>query len=832
MFANVLAAALRNLARNRLYAAISIASLAVGMAAAILTGLYLRDELTFDRFIPGYGDVFVVISDFRSPGRVPLVTDVTPPNVAAALKVDFREIQAVARLAQDSAGVGRGGDVSAVETVGWVDPDFFKVLPLPVLAGDADEAMHRPDGVVITRAMARKVFGRDAPIGEILQLDRGVNLRVGAVLRDFPANTHLAQEIYASGLNAASLTHAVDARPLARGGYNLTGRTYVRMPTSAATRLNAELPVFFRRRFALADGKLVAGATASLSLVPLTGLHLYPLNGSTLTASKEQGNPAALTALGLIAALILAMAGVNFVNLMTARAARRAMEVGVRKAAGAARSHLIAQFIGESVIHGLIGLALAVTAVELALPSLRILLDRPLDFAYWRDPGVLSAALGMSLVVGVLAGVYPALVQSGFRPATVLKGDLSQTTGAATVRLALAVLQFALLIGLILAAVVIARQTHYALNEGLRVDKDQILLLRLSRPRRPAAASRPPLVQCRDALPDLVRSLPGVLGAACSSGLALDDGDISVPIILPGGAAVTAGVAMADYGFFELYGVRPLAGRLFQADHPGDLQPLDGPPPNPPKVAVINAGAARMLGYARPELAIGHTFRAAGYGEAPARARGASIEIIGVVPDVAFDLLHRGVRPMIYTLSPRAFDTLSIKLKGHDLPQTLSAIAQVWRRVVPGRPAQWRFMDQYLQTIYAGTLRQGYLIDALCGVAVFIACLGLFGLAAFTAEQRTKEIGVRKSMGASRGDIVRLLLWQSTRPALWANLIAWPAGWWAMDRWLHGFGRHIALEPWLFVAASTTALAIAWVTVFAHTVKVAGAKPVGALRYE
>jgi putative ABC transport system permease protein len=675
------------------------------------------------------------------------------------------------------------------------------------LAGDPAGALRQPDTAVITRAMARKYFGQDAPIGQMLELNHAIRLRVGAVLKDLPSNTHLTQQIFVSGLNAASPLRAADAQPVPRASFALSFRTYVRVADpAAAARLGDAMPAFFARRLALPDGKMPGGVEATLRLTPLAGLHF---------ARGGEGSRSTLSALGLIAALILGVAGINFVNLMTARAARRAVEVGVRKVSGAQRRHLVMQFVGEAVIQALIALALAVVTVELVLPGLRTLLDRPLDFAYWRDPGLLAACLALSLAVGALAGAYPALVQSGFRPATVLKGGLAQTAGSEWVRSGLATLQFAVLIGLILAVVVIARQTRFALNEGLRVDKAQMLWMEVLPPDGPPAPPGPVKPPCRDTFVEQARKLPGVLGAACSSNAVLDVTDTETTVLSPGGAVLGVGLAFVDYGFFELYGLKPAAGRFLSRDHPAD---------ETAKVAVINQRAAAALGFASAAQAVGQSFR-----NYPSKE---AVQIIGVVPDFTFDLSQGPQRPVIYTLNPSAFDYLSIKLKGAQIPETLKAIDALWKTTGSARPASRRFVDEALQTVYASTLRQGYLIDAACAVAVFIACLGLFALAAFTAARRTKEIGVRKAMGASKGDIVRLLLWQFTQPVLWANLIAWPLGWWAMRHWLNGFSARIALSPWDFAAAGAAAVAIAWLTVSWQSFMVARAKPANALRYE
>ncbi|HEY4029464.1 MAG TPA: ABC transporter permease [Caulobacteraceae bacterium] len=821
MFANVFAATLRNLARNRLYAAISIASLAVGMAATILTGLYLRDELTFDRFIPGYRNAFVVVTHLRPAGRTALVTDLTYPALAAPLKLQFPEIRYTARLDSRSMAVGRNA-LTTLENVAWIDPDFFRILPLPVIAGDPAAAMARPDGVVITRRMARKVFGQDAPIGQLLQLDRKLTLRVGAVLQDLPGNTHLDADVFASNLNAAAPHAPGTERPLRRGQFTFGTRVYVGVRDPAdGPRLDQALQAFTAQRILLPNGLLPSGSSLSLRLVPLAGLHLYPLQGLSLPGAKPQGNPSVLAALGLIAALVLAAAAVNFVNLMTARASRRAVEVGVRKAAGATRGDLVLQFMGESILYGLIGLVLALGVVELALPGLRAALDRTLVFDYWREPRTLAALAALSLGVGALAGAYPAFVQSSFRPAVVLKGALPHTSGSMRVRTLLVALQFAVLVGLTLAVGVIAKQTHFALNDALRIDKAQMVMLDIL---PPSPAPRPQ--QCRDAFIDRVRALPGVQGAACASMPAMDTGDSPVHVSLPSGADMILTGAGLDRGFLELYGVRPLAGRFFNAAHPEDEAPARSPAEV--KTVVVNQTAARALGYRSPEQAVGQALHITAYNA----MAGGPAQIVGVAPDFGFDLVNHGVRPMVYFEWPSVSGVMNIKLTGRSIPETLSEIDAAWRATGAVRPPTRRFADDYVQSIYADTIRQGWLIDALCAVAVFVAALGMLGLAVFVGERRTKEIGVRKAMGATNGEVVRLLLWSFSRPMLAANLIAWPVSWWALDRWLQGFGRHIGLEPWMFLAASAAALAFAIAVTLFHTLGVARVRPALALRYE
>jgi putative ABC transport system permease protein len=331
----------------------------------------------------------------------------------------------------------------------------------------------------------------------------------------------------------------------------------------------------------------------------------------------------------------------------------------------------------------------------------------------------------------------------------------------------------------------------------------------------------------------------GVEAAACASNIAVTGGSAPTEAITAAGRSASLDMAPVDFGLFELHGLRPLAGRFLSQDRAADAVLLAGPDAQAQPPVVINAAAVRRLGFASAAAAVGQPLSWQRY-NAAARGVGDNLfprrasQIVGVVPDFSMQTVREPIRPMVYYVDPSVLENayLAVRVSGRDTGATLSRIAREGRAPGARRPLVIRFYSQIAQALYADIVQQSAAVMAGAGVAVFIACLGLFGLAAFTAERRTKEIGIRKAMGASRADIVRLLLWQFTRPVLWANLIAWPLAWWAMDRWLHGFARHIALQPWLFLAASAAALVIAWAVVLAHTIKVASARPIGALRYE
>jgi putative ABC transport system permease protein len=463
-------------------------------------------------------------------------------------------------------------------------------------------------------------------------------------------------------------------------------------------------------------------------------------------------------------------------------------------------------------------MVLAVALVETLLPALNAFLMRGMTLPYWREPALLAGLTAAALGVGLLAGAYPALVLSSFRPATVLKGGPIEAGGSGLVRQGLVVVQFVVLIVLILAVAVVWGQTRYAMSEGLRLDKDQVVVVHAT--------------PCRGAFLTEVSRTPGVKAAACSSRgmLGLDDFDPAKFVMeaqTPGGPVAHTDMGLVDFGLFELYGVQPVAGRLFAGGAPGDELPRQPKQGVQRGSIILNETAVRKMGLASAQAAIDQRIVVGpGYGD---------FVVVGVVPDFTLDLLNAPVRPTVYMVdfaNYPADQVLSIKLDGARAPETLRAIDRLWKATGRAGPIRRQFLDDYVQRLYVGTVRQAFLVSVLCGLALFLAGLGLLGLAAFTAERRTKEIGVRKAMGASTRDILTLLIWQFTRPVLVAWLIAWPIGWWAMSRWLDGFAYRIALSPWMFVGAGLAALAIAWVTVGGHAWGIARRKPVAALRYE
>ena len=831
MLRNYLAAALSDLGRNWFYAGVTILGLAVSFAAAIVIGLYLRDEYTFERFLPGYEQAYRLESDATLPGQKARPMIFTSGVLAEPLKLAFPEVRYVARLRSGRPSL-KIGAVSTSEQAVWVGPDFFRVMPYPVLAGDPDAAMQSPDGLVLTRSMARKYFGQDAPIGRTLLVNPAEDaaygyapadkaavtsfhpMRVMAVLKDLPSNTHLNVQIFAPARAPFSSMSIEDRYGSA---YNISELTYVKLKAGVApASLAARLVAFGNQHYPPQPGV----PAFRFRLMPISQIHFSDI-GMGPDVIRPSVDPRVDAGIAAVGVLIVVIAAINFVTLMTARASRRAVEVGVRKAVGARRGDLVVQFMGETLIYVLIALVLAAALTELVLPYVNAFLGRTLAFDYLGDASLAAGLAGSALLIAVTAGLYPALALSSFRPAAVLGGGKAQAPGSARVRQALVVAQFAILIGLIAMTATIYRQTQFALNDALHMDTSQVAFL-----------AEP----CHSAFSQEAAALPGVKARSCASFGAMTFGENPTFALGPDRTRRTLDEAVVDVGFFELHGLKPLAGRFFSRGQGADMI-LDRPDPDAtlqPNV-VINEGASRVLGYARPADAVGKII-------IWARNSALSIKsglptprpsmVVGVVGDFTLGSIRNQIPPQIFDVYPDKSQFVLLKLDGRVLPETLKALQALWRTTGHNRPADFGFESGYVQDHYKDILIQSAAIAVCSALAVVIACLGLFALAAFTTERRIKEIGVRKAMGAGTFDVVRLLLWQFTKPVLWANLIAWPLAFWVMDHWLHGFAYRVDLPVWLFLAASAAAVLIAWATVAIHAWLAARAAPATALRYE
>jgi len=813
MIGNYLVTAWRNLTRHKLYGFINIAGLTIGLACAILILLYLRDELSWDRWIPESENLYRVESTFYMPGgRDHDFFTVAPFPVTTTMQASFPEVTAQTHLIpQDMTAqvAGRQFPVS----VASVDTNFLRVIRLPLVSGNPATALAKPESLLLSEATAKKFFGTANPLGKTVLLGDGHALVVTGVLRDLPHNTHLQIDLMMPNTSKAD-TFPLPAR---QSWLNVNGPSYLKLaPGTDLAALQRKLAPMLDKNIDVKKQMNIdmkGSAILQLHLTPFHDVHLAEF-GET-----EKGRQGTVYGFAVIAVLILLIACFNYMNLATARAAMRAREIALRKVMGARRGQLIVQFLGESVLTALAALCLAFGIVELLLPAYDSFLARPITYNLLADWPLTLGFIAVALLAGLLGGFYPALLLSGFRPAARLGTGMSGIGGSGLLRTTLVVLQFAISISLGIAMLVMFVQIGFARQVDMGFDRHNMVVI---------DGAGPLLRPARESLMQTLAAEPSIAGVASSNMTPLDGGILVMNVVVPGRAdQIVIRNVDTDPDFPKVYGMKLLAGRFLTRDHALDTRaPNDPKNPTPPTERELNilisGGAARQFGFT-PQQAIGKYVTSQGMGR---------MHIVGVVGDANFDGVTRAVQPFLLFYDPRGTGTVSVRIKPGQNQAALAAIDRIWHRFAPTVAIERRFQDESFDKLFAADERESAIFAFFVGIAIFIACLGLFGLASFTAQRRTREIGVRKVFGARTRDIVRLLLWQFSIPVLLANLIAWPVAWYYLRHWLEGYAYRIALSPLYFVAAGFIALAVAWATVITHTLLTARANPIHALRYE
>jgi putative ABC transport system permease protein len=827
MFRNYLTIALRNLIRHKLYSVINIAGLAVGLACVLFIILFARDELSYDKWVPDSSNLYRLELTIYPPGRPPLATAVTPFPMPAAMRDEIPGVTGMTRI-QSEPMTMTAGDRQFRELVNVVEPNFFQLIKLPLVAGNPAQVFRQPESVVLSESAARKYFGSADPIGKTLTdakgkcgqadtacRDTSVPLTVTGVLRDLPHNSQLSGEVFIPNTSIADY-YSDDQKA---SWFNQNGWAYLTLApgTDPQTVIAKTRPILDR-----ALGPMLKQFAINMRGSEVYLPHLTPFAQVHLTSdhwgSFNLTTPGSLTTLyGTIAigALILLVACFNFMNLATARAMMRAREISLRKTVGARRSQLILQFLGESVLMALLALTLALALVEMLSPAFDSFMQRPLSVDFHSGWPVLLLILAVAVAAGLLSGSYPALVLSGFRPAAVLRTNSSGQGGSGRLRTILVVLQFAVSIGLGIAAAVVFAQIRYARSIDLGFQRDNIVVV--------GHAGRV-FMDGRQSFVQALRANPGVLDIALSDWVPFDTGQNTDAIKVPGRPdLILFNKYVINPDFPGFYGMRLLAGRQLSTTRALDeISSMNaGNPANTGHNILINENAATRLGYT-PEQAIGRTVLYNNY----------QVTIVGVLSDAKFGGARDPVKPIFFVYDPQAAANISVRLRPDTIPQTLKFIDQTWHKFAPIATVNRYFLDDSFGKLYQQDERQGQMFGIFVGIAIFIACLGLFGLAAFTAGRRTKEIGLRKVFGGRTPDVVKLLLWQFSVPAVIANLVAWPLAWYYLRDWLNGFAYRISLSPLYFLAAGAVALLIAWLTILSHAIRAARATPIGALRYE
>lgn len=825
MFRHYLTMALRSFARHRLYSFINIAGLSIGLGAAILILLFVRDQLSYDAWIPDTSDLYRLEVTFHIPGQAPFALALCPFPVLTAVGTQIPQVAAVTHAVPEKMTV-TAGQRQFPETVTVVDPGFFQVIKLPLLEGSAARVLAQPESIVLSEHEAHKYFGDADPVGKTLRVsgvwDKCQNddvacysksyvLTVTGVLRDLPHNTQLVGDFIMPNTSQADEMSQMDK---ASGWVDANGVSgYVKLAPGA------DRAAVLRSIAALIDRSIDErnfGLTVPASQIEqfdLTRFRDVHLTSGKLGDMTPPGSRTMVLGFALVAALIVLVALFNFTNLATARATLRAREIAVRKVTGAKRQQLVVQFLAEAVLTALVSLVIALSLVEVLLPIYDRLLGEPIAFHYLGDWKLLVAIAGGTVVVGLLSGIYPALVLSGFRPASALKAGGVGQSGSGVLRSSLVVAQFAVSIALAIAAIVVFRQIEYARDLNWGFDRRDMVVVR-------GIDQIPP--SRREGLARLLGTGPGIAGSTLSTVVPFNMNDVRNQMVYLPGSTNQIATQWLDITpeFTDLYSMRLLAGRFLDRSRGSDMS-SDWANKN----VLINLEMADRLGLT-PEQAVGKGLEVQGVSlKTPMR-------IAGVVGNAMYFDPRSPARATLYLVAQQRYLQLSVKVLPDRVPEAMGYIERTLRSFAPGVALTPYFLSDSFNRLFRSDERQGAMFAAFAVVAVLIACLGLFGLAIFTAERSTKEIGIRKVSGARTEDVVRLMLWRISVPVLLANLIAWPAAYAYLRHWLEGYTYRVPLSVTYFLAAGAVALLIAWATVFANTLRLARANAVNALRYE
>jgi putative ABC transport system permease protein len=810
MIKNYLKIAVRQLRKQKMYAAIKIGGFALSIAACLLIGLYIKDELSYDQSYPDTNRIYRLVEYYAHDGKVEKGDDYPAP-ISKALKADFPEIEKSARLMPNSLFPGAGSNelrrADQVENTHeegftYADPDLLDILKLPMIYGDRAHALAEPNTMVISKRKADKYFPNRNPVGEIMYLnnDQTKPYKIGGVMENFPKTSHLVDFDFLLTLNGVEFYKGEQTNwnasnypdyVLLKPGANID---QLNKKITADINKNYILPALLSISYKDAEKEL---QKLSYKLQPINDVHLYSYD---MEDEFKHGDIRFIWLFGAVALFILTIACINFINLSTAKSANRAKEVGLRKVVGSTRVSLINQFLAESMLYSVISFIVGILLAWALLPYFNTVASKTLIMpwqALWFIPVILAAAF----IVGIVAGIYPAFYLSSFKPASVLKGSISTGSKNSLLRNGLVVFQFTASIILIISTIVIYNQMHYILNQNLGYDKDQVVMLQGTNTLgdNGVKSLKQDLLKLSSVKSVSIGDYLPVEGTKRNGNQMYNEGKSKVE------TGVDTQFWIVDEDYLKTFGMKLVEGVNFNPDgNNGGV--------------IINQTMVKKLNLKNP---IGKIITHGGD----------ALRIIGVVHDFNFESLRLpiGALCMLKGISP---SIVSVKISGGNMESTLSQITSIWKGLSASQPIRYTFFDEKFASMYADVQRMGNILTSFAILAIIIACLGLFALAAFMAEQRSKEIGIRKVLGASVQSITQLLSFDFIKLVALAIIIASPIAWWAMNKWLLDFTYRITISWWIFALAGMVAIVIALLTVSFQSVKAAIANPIKALRSE
>ncbi|MEO5592625.1 MAG: FtsX-like permease family protein [Chitinophagaceae bacterium] len=793
MIKNYFKIAFRNLWRHKTFSFINIMGLTVGLMAFFLIFMYVKFELSYDSFNSKADRIYRVVADLKTPSET-INTSGPAWAVAPNVKDEFPEVEDFVRVSEANLLVRKGDVKFQEENAMWADSALFRVFDFKLLKGNPRTALKEQLSIVFTETAAKKYFGNKDPMGQTLLLTGDAfPSKVTGIMQDMPENSQIKADMLVS---MSTLTQKFNSN-LDSQWANYGNRTYLLLkPQTNAMALQAKLPAFLEKRNGTQMKQLQM--FPKLLFQPLRDVYLH----STRDGSKT-GNSNNVYIFSIIAIFILVIACINFINLTTARSAERAKEVGIRKVVGAGKMQLAKQFIGESVLICIIAYILAVIASGLLLSPFNQLSGKIISHSIFEHGSYLIILLVIAIGIGILAGIYPALVLSSFQPVKVLKGRFATGTKGTLLRKALVVAQFTISTGLIIGTIVVYSQMTYMRNQDLGFNKDQKLIIDTH-----GDPAKNTLKQAIAGLPNVIStsltgSVPGGGNPGAYSQVENKKGDMQI---------ANLDLYFTDFDYIPQYKIKMVAGRAFSKEMGTDTT----------QAMVLNETAVKMFGYSSPKDIIGKKFD----------QWGRKGNIIGVMEDFHFRSLQEVIKPLSMRIEPGGCDLISVNIAATNVQKTIASVENKWKTFIPNRPFNYFFLDEFFDKQYRSEIRFGKLFLNFALLAIFISCLGLLGLASYSTMQRTKEIGIRKVMGASVGGIINLLSKDFLILVLISFVIAAPVAWYGMHSWLKDFAYRIDISWWVFVLAGVMAIVIALGTISFQAIKAAMANPVKSLRTE
>ncbi|WP_242927898.1 ABC transporter permease [Pontibacter vulgaris] len=785
MIKNYLKMAYRNLMRHKVFSLINISGLALGMTCSILILLWVRDELSFNRFHQDLDNLYRVRVIQHYPGAEDLNTDANPGPLAEALEQEMPEVKETARMNWPSMQLITYGDKALKLTGRYVDPAFMQIFTFPLLQGSAGQVLSQPNTMVITEEKAKNLFGSaDAALDKMVKVNNQESYRITGILKDIPENSSLQFDYLMPYQDLAS--QPMHQWTKSWDGYGI--RTFVQLkPGTDKDAFNKKIEPIIRNHSKESKSDVFVQAVADM--------HLYDDFRAGKVGGGRIGNVRLFT---IVALFILVIACINFMNLATARSAKRAKEVGVRKAIGANKSSLIKQFMVESVLIAFLALFLALNLAGILLPKFNELTGKFIELDLL-NPSLMAMLLGVAILTGILSGSYPAFFLSSFNPVVVLKGTIKMNKGVGVFRKGLVVFQFILSGLLIISTLVVYLQLHFIRTKNIGMDRNNLVYMPLEGELR----NRYEVVKRE------LMNTPGIVAVSSTDQSPIEVGN-STSINWKGkdpNADILFSVMAVDYDLLKTLDVKLKSGREFSKEFGTDTAAY-----------MINEEAARLMQLQQP---VGEWMEWVNKGH-----------IIGVIKNFHTAPVQVKVQPLVMRLAPQNNNTMLARIEPGKTTEALAAIERILKKHNPAFPFEYHFMDDDYEQIYKTEAIIGELTKYFAGIAIFISCLGLFGLALFTAEQRTKEIGIRKVLGASVASIVFMLSKDFLKLVLVANVVALPLGWYLMNDWLQDYADRTELSWWVFAVACIATFLIALVTLSFHAIKTAVANPITSLRTE